>query len=341
MIYLFKILRGITGNFKAQSAIEYLMTYGWMLLVVAIVGGAIFSVVGDQSIQSVNGFSNNDLSVENFGLNDFGLSIVLRGQGSDEISLKGLNLSSESGSASIVFDEAKNFELGENQELKLAEVQRSEENQNIDISLRYSLGNLQNLTTSGSVTGNFVLEENLIWKDNFCTDTEEQYVKKEYRDNGESNNEGWIIEKEDCKVRTDTSNSVLTMHTNKLRKDIDGVNITVEYLGTDDDDAVGPVIYDSESGRWWAGSITNDAYCNGISYIEDYEPTCVSPGNTKDVKKEHKFNLIYSEGTLKYYVDGEKNSEHNVDISPDGFGLISGANSPPAYYDSITVREIE
>lgn len=33
--------RGLAG----QSAIEYLMTYGWMLLVVAIVGGTIFSVV--------------------------------------------------------------------------------------------------------------------------------------------------------------------------------------------------------------------------------------------------------------------------------------------------------
>lgn len=33
------------GNRKGQSAIEYLMTYGWMLLVVAIVGGAIFMTV--------------------------------------------------------------------------------------------------------------------------------------------------------------------------------------------------------------------------------------------------------------------------------------------------------
>jgi fucose permease len=30
---------------KGQSAIEYLMTYGWMLLVVAIVGGAVITTV--------------------------------------------------------------------------------------------------------------------------------------------------------------------------------------------------------------------------------------------------------------------------------------------------------
>lgn len=41
---------------KAQSAIEYLMTYGWMLLVVAIAGGAVFSLVSNQGIESVSGF---------------------------------------------------------------------------------------------------------------------------------------------------------------------------------------------------------------------------------------------------------------------------------------------
>lgn len=33
---------------KGQSAIEYLMTYGWMLLVIAIVGGAIYAEVYDK-----------------------------------------------------------------------------------------------------------------------------------------------------------------------------------------------------------------------------------------------------------------------------------------------------
>ena len=36
----------VLGSFKGQSAIEYLMTYGWMLLVVAVTGAAIFATVG-------------------------------------------------------------------------------------------------------------------------------------------------------------------------------------------------------------------------------------------------------------------------------------------------------
>ena len=43
---------------KAQSAIEYLMTYGWMLLVVAIVGGAIFSVAQGQAVVESTGFNS-------------------------------------------------------------------------------------------------------------------------------------------------------------------------------------------------------------------------------------------------------------------------------------------
>lgn len=39
---------------KRQSAIEYLMTYGWMLLVIIIVGMAIFSVIEDQRDEPMN-----------------------------------------------------------------------------------------------------------------------------------------------------------------------------------------------------------------------------------------------------------------------------------------------
>ena len=32
------------GNFKAQSAMEYLMTYGWAILIIAVVLAALFSL---------------------------------------------------------------------------------------------------------------------------------------------------------------------------------------------------------------------------------------------------------------------------------------------------------
>lgn len=61
----------LTHDRKGQSAIEYLMTYGWMLLVVAIVGGAIFMTVRQNT-----GTCSTDVptSLEVAEENDFGVA---------------------------------------------------------------------------------------------------------------------------------------------------------------------------------------------------------------------------------------------------------------------------
>lgn len=51
-------------KFKGQSAIEYLMTYGWMLLVVAVVGATVFSVTQGRSVSSVSGFTGSDVGLD-------------------------------------------------------------------------------------------------------------------------------------------------------------------------------------------------------------------------------------------------------------------------------------
>lgn len=66
---------------KGQSAIEYLMTYGWMLLVVAIIGGAIFSTVNSRCVESVSGFTGADIMVED-------LAIVKDDDGSDYLGIE-------------------------------------------------------------------------------------------------------------------------------------------------------------------------------------------------------------------------------------------------------------
>ena len=57
---------------SGQSAIEYLMTYGWMLLVVAITGSTIFAVASDQSVESISGFTGSDVQI-----NDFGVTVMI------------------------------------------------------------------------------------------------------------------------------------------------------------------------------------------------------------------------------------------------------------------------
>lgn len=81
---------------KGQSAIEYLMTYGWMLLVVAIVGGAIFSTVNGRCIEDTSGFTGSDISVEDIGLrNDDNVVIQLRNTASDHVIIEGYDIQFE------------------------------------------------------------------------------------------------------------------------------------------------------------------------------------------------------------------------------------------------------
>jgi len=57
----------IKNNKKGQAAIEFLMTYGWMLLVVLIVGALIFSFVDFGSLLPNKIDLNNNLKADQTG----------------------------------------------------------------------------------------------------------------------------------------------------------------------------------------------------------------------------------------------------------------------------------
>ena len=104
---------------KGQSAIEYLMTYGWMLLVVAIVGGAVFSVVQGQCNTSVSGITG-DITAEDIGLTtDDDVQIRIRNAASapvviESISVEQRNVDSGSVQYSDWYDseEERTIEVG-------------------------------------------------------------------------------------------------------------------------------------------------------------------------------------------------------------------------------------
>lgn len=87
---------------KGQSAIEYLMTYGWMLLVVAIVGGAVITTVQNNQNQC-NGEIPTSLEVaqQGFGVSQFGVGsngdaqLVLENSGQQEITVNNVSIAGE------------------------------------------------------------------------------------------------------------------------------------------------------------------------------------------------------------------------------------------------------
>jgi len=139
---------------KAQSAIEYLMTYGWMLLVVAVAGGAVFSMVGDQNIESVNGFNSQDVNVRDFGasvknglvfaLDDFGADTEIR-----EVTV--------SGSDNVTY--RFNQELSNIDMVNLPGVVPADDQSELDIEISYNSGDLRNLVASGTVKGSLEVDE--------------------------------------------------------------------------------------------------------------------------------------------------------------------------------------
>ena len=144
---------------KGQSAIEYLMTYGWMLLVVAVVGGAVFSIVGDQSIESVQGFDSNHVTVSDFGTTAASLQMVVEG-GSQGITLKEITISDDGENVSISLDNS--MDLGGSKTIDLPHITIKDETNEIDVELKYDAGGLENITSSGTIVGNIGLDDGLL-----------------------------------------------------------------------------------------------------------------------------------------------------------------------------------
>jgi hypothetical protein len=93
-------------SFKGQSAIEYLMTYGWMLLVVAIVGGAIITTVNQQSNTCEQRITDVAAQDNSFGITEFGyagnnVDLRLVNNGESNVNLTALSLTPSQGGSTV------------------------------------------------------------------------------------------------------------------------------------------------------------------------------------------------------------------------------------------------
>lgn len=156
---------------KGQSAIEYLMTYGWMLLVVAIVGGAIFATVQGQCTQTTSGFSGSDVIVENFGTDSDGnIQMTLRNGGAETLEVENAVVSSDDGdNTSYVEDSDGNpvdgsdpLEIGvgnseslyvsNGSEISSGPFESSDGCNDFELVFTYTLGELSNQESQGTLT---------------------------------------------------------------------------------------------------------------------------------------------------------------------------------------------
>jgi hypothetical protein len=135
-----------------QSAIEYLMTYGWMLLVVALVGGLLFTLFQDQELEanSVDGFEGDDIRVEEVTA------------GNDSVQLSLTSYSSEDMESAEVCLNNDNFDRTCSKEFSLARLgdrvvdlngfNESERTYTYDVSVSYETTGGISDTVRGSVS---------------------------------------------------------------------------------------------------------------------------------------------------------------------------------------------
>lgn len=138
---------------KGQSAIEYLMTYGWMLLVVAIVGGAIFAMVQGQCAKQSSGFTGEAVTIDSFAPTSNNLQIVFRNGGSEQVNVTNVDISSDgssvdSNSSSMVLN------VGDTGKYVFSGISSSEACNNYDVEVTFDKGQITDATASGTVSGN-------------------------------------------------------------------------------------------------------------------------------------------------------------------------------------------
>jgi len=139
---------------KGQSAIEYLTTYGWMLLVITIVGGAIFTTVQNSSqIQSTSGLANADVQVENFGVTNNGLEMEVRSASAEQIENVNISLVDEETDETVYSSERVTIPVADTETVTLPDVGNSENTNTYDVEITYDTGGLEDLTAEGTITG--------------------------------------------------------------------------------------------------------------------------------------------------------------------------------------------
>jgi hypothetical protein len=133
------------------------MTYGWMLLVVAIVGGLIFALASDQGLgeESIRGFDSNDLEISEVSTSDQGVNLQVAGRSPDEIEIKETCLFNSNFEVSrVCTDELETLNLGTEEIVQLSQFNESEESHTYDVTLTYDKAGFEDLTAEGEVTVN-------------------------------------------------------------------------------------------------------------------------------------------------------------------------------------------
>lgn len=146
---------------KAQSAIEYLVTYGWMLVAVSVVSGAVYSTVGNECIESTSGFTGSEIQITNFGTSADAnnISLQVESRSSEVIEINRIEFEFEEDSREL--DIPKELRPYEPTAVGIPGFRKSESCNSLDATIHYDLGPLENQRASGTLTADIEFDDTL------------------------------------------------------------------------------------------------------------------------------------------------------------------------------------
>ena len=143
---------------KGQSAIEYLVTYGWMVLAVAIVGGIAYNSVSGSCQRSFAGFYTDAVAVEQFGVDTQGnFKVSLENNRYSSIKVRMFNVSSES--SQRYKDLSVKVDPGSSQDLSVPGYSQAQECTELDVTMVFDKGPLKKQVISGTIRAPIKVEE--------------------------------------------------------------------------------------------------------------------------------------------------------------------------------------
>lgn len=139
---------------KAQSAIEYLTTYGWMFVTLAIASGAIYSFVGGQCVESASGFTGSNIQIQDFGIqtDSSNLSLLVESRSDNQIILQEINIVDTEGTRNIDPDEG--LAPRAQKQLGVRGFEQSDSCNTMDVEIVYEVGTLEDQYMTGEITSN-------------------------------------------------------------------------------------------------------------------------------------------------------------------------------------------
>lgn len=135
---------------KGQSAIEYLATYGWMILAVSIVAGVAYTNIQTSCTRSSSDFYSDAISINDFGLNGNGdLLISVENSRYEEIKFNSVNVTIDENSRFENLD--FNLTSSQQSQISISGFQSTNGCNTLQLRINFDRGNLSDQQVTGII----------------------------------------------------------------------------------------------------------------------------------------------------------------------------------------------